>query len=881
MPNDKRDPETFLKLAKAEELSSGGKLKIFLGYSAGVGKTYAMLEAARRLQRDGVDVAIGLVETHKRAETQALLEGLEIVPRKQLPYRNVVLEEMDLDAVIRRKPKVALVDELAHTNAPGSRHVKRHQDIEELLNEGIDVYTTLNIQHLESLNDIVAKATGVSMRETVPDSVLDEASEIEVVDIPISELLKRLREGRVYMPEAAERAMQNFFGEGNLTALREMTLRRAAKRIDTQMKELMERRVGPSRAMGERLLVSVSPYPSSAELVRSGKLLAAGLDAEWYAVYVETSGRAGLSPVAKDQLARTLKLAEELGAKAVTLTGHSVAEEIVNYARRQGVSKILVGKPLKRKWTDALFGTVVDRLIRRSGDIDVYAVNRSVQERGASVSSGEKRHSEWRDYALSLLVVAGATVLGLFTRTVFEATNLVMYYLAAVVVSAIYFGRGPSVLAATVSVALFDFLFIPPYFTFAVTDTQYLFTFLVLFVTSLVISTLTARIREQAESARERESHTSSLYGLSRDLASVREKKAVCHSLMRHVRETLGAEAAIFAREEKSLKLEEKSSGFEANDHENAVADWVFRNGQPAGRGTDTLPGAAGYYVPMKTGDGIYGTLGVLFKGGSSNISLENKRLLESFAGQTAASLERIDFSEEAQRTKLLEEKEKLQSALFNSISHDIRTPLVSITGALSGMLERPEMDDASRRDLLETSYEEAGRLNRLVGNLLDMARLEAQALKVTPVPCELRDVIGSALKELDERLKDRKVTVRIEERLPHIPMDFGLIMKVLVNLIDNAIKFAPFGLPIEIEAKRNGNRIDIRVLDRGLGIPEGDLEHVFGKFYRVKRPQNIEGTGLGLSICKGIVEAHGGTIRAENRPGGGAIVTVSLPVKP
>jgi len=881
-PDPRPDPEALLKLAQAEAASvSRGKLKIFLGYSAGVGKTYAMLEAAQRLKRDGVDVVVGYVEAHKRPETTALLDGLEILPRKILPYKNTSLEELDLDAVIERRPAVAIVDELAHTNAPGSRHVKRHQDVEELLAAGIDVYTTLNVQHLESLNDVVAKVTGVAMQETLPDRVFDEAREIEVIDIPIGELLKRFREGRVYVPEAAEHAIQNYFTENNLTALRELALRRAAKRIDTQMQSLLRVRItGGPLPVGERLLVCVSPYPSSTELVRSARLLAAGLDAEWFAVYVETPGR--ISAAEKEQIARTLKLAEELGGKVVTLSGRRVADEAVSYARRHNVTKILIGKPLKRRLKDVLLGTVADQLIRQSGEIDVHVINRTA--RGVPRKEPPAPAAfPWMDYLNGFFLVVAATLLGMLTRPFFEPTNLVMYYLAAVVAASVFLSRGSAIFTAVLGVAAFDFLLIPPYFTFAVSDTQYLFTFFTLFVTGLVISALTARVKEQAERASAREIHTASLYSLSRDLAGVHRREMVFDSVIRHVRESLGMQAMVFAPgPDGSLTAVKKTDDLPPDDREKAVADWVFRNAQPAGWGTDTLPAAAGHYLPIGTSRAVYGVLGVL-RGAEQRgpvLRLADRHLLESFTGQAAAAVERVRFSEEAQKARLLEEKEKLQSALLNSISHDFRTPLVSITGSLSGMLKNPGMDVGSRQELVENAYEEAGRLNRLVGNLLDMARLEAGAVKVLPSLCEVRDVIGSSLKELEERLADRKVTVTIQEELPHVPMDFGLMMKVLVNLIDNAVKYAPFGLPIDIEAREADGWIEIRVLDRGLGIPQGDLEHVFDKFYRVKRPQNFEGTGLGLSICKGIVEAHRGRIRAENRPGGGTIVTVALPIK-
>ncbi len=875
-PSKRPDPEALLKVAKAEEAdSSKGRLKIFLGYSAGVGKTFAMLEMARRLKKDGVDIVIGYVETHKRAETEALLEGLEILPRKAVSYRNTTLYEMDLDAVLNRRPKIAVVDELAHTNVPGSRHTKRYQDIEELLSNGIDVYTTLNIQHIESLNDVIAKVTLIKMHETVPDTILDEADEIEVVDLPIGELIKRLREGKVYFSEQAERALQNYFNEGNLASLRELTLRRAAKRIDTQMQSLL-----PSglRSARERLLVCVSSYASSAELVRSAKLLAAGLDAEWSAVYVETGQK--LSEEAEDRVTRTLRLAEELGAKPVTLSGGNIAEEVIDYARVNQITKILIGKPLKRRLSDILYGSVVDQLIRLSGEIDVYVTTRSTKREEKIRSLKLRKKAAYGSYFGSVLLVLAATIVSALVRDFLEPANLVMFYLLAVVVSAIYLGRGPSIVAAILSVAAFDFFFVPPFFTFTVHDTQYFLTFLVLFAVGLVISTLTTRIKEQAESARAREAFTASLYGLSRDLAGTTNAEAVSESLSRHVLQTLEAPSVVFLKEGESLKPCLAVSEIAPEEREHAVADWVFKNGEAAGWSTDTLPGSSGYYIPLKTVHGIFGVIGVYFKTKAQTLALDRKRLLEAFTSQSALAIERIRLSEEAQKTKLLEEREKLQSALFNSISHDLRTPLVSITGSLSGMLENLKMDEDSRKDLLENAYEEAGRLNRLVGNLLDMARLEANALKVTPSLCEISDVVGAALKALEERLSDRRVTVAIEKDLPHIPMDFSLMMKVLVNLLDNAVKYAPFGLPIDIEAKKKNGFIEIKVLDRGLGIPERDLEYVFDKFYRVKRPQNIEGTGLGLSICKGIVEAHGGKIWAETRPGGGTIVTLSLPIK-
>lgn len=877
---DRPSPDELLKLAEAEEASrQKGKLKIFLGYSAGVGKTYAMLETARRIAAEGVDLVVGYVEPHKRPETEALLGGLESLPKKAISYRHTVLYEVDVDAILSRRPKIVIIDELAHTNATGSRHAKRFQDIEEILYAGIDVFTTLNIQHLESLNDVIAKVTGIAMRETVPDAVLDEAEEIEVVDLPIGDLLKRLKEGRVYLPEQAERATQNFFVEANLSALRELTLRRAAKRVGSRKVSVQGRSMEWGRTAAEKLLVCVTAYPSSPELVRAAKLLSVGLDAEWYAVYVETSGQKPLSEGDRRRLTQTLHLAEELNASPVTLTGSDVAQEIIRFARARQVTKILIGKPHARGIRDLVFGSVVDRLIRLSGDMDIYVISRSTKE--AAGEAGADSSSRWSGCLAAIVLVGLATAMGFLVRGFLAPTNLAMFYLLSVVVAAILFGRPASVLASVLGVAAFDFFFVPPFLTFSVSDTEYLLTFAVLLIVGLLIATLAGRVRNQAESASVREAHTRSLFGLSRDLTGARDAEAVLGALCKHVRESLGADAVAFLNKE-GLKILRANIRSALSDRERAVADWVAKNAEAAGRGTDTIPAAEGYYLPLKSGGDVLAVLGVFFgdkEGGETKLSMDRRGLIEALASQSAQALERVRLSEEAQRTRLLAERDKLQSALLNSISHDFRTPLVSITGSLSGMIQNPGMDDHSRRELLENAYEEAGRLNRLVGNLLDMARLEADAMRVSPVPSDIRDVIGTALRELEDRLSDRKVTVGIEEDLPLVPMDFSLIMKVLVNLIDNAIKYAPFGLPVDIDARRHDDRVRIRVLDRGLGIPDLDLDRVFNKFYRVQRPQNFEGTGLGLSICKGIVEAHHGRIWAENRPGGGTIVVVELPV--
>ena len=858
-----------------------GKLRIFLGYAAGVGKTYAMLEAAQQRRTEGVDVVVAYAETHGRAETAALLEGLEVVPRRYADYRGAHLAEMDMDAVLARRPQLALVDEVAHTNAPGSRHAKRYQDVEDLQAAGIDVYTALNIQHLESLNDVVAQITGVTVRETVPDRLLDEAAEIILVDLPPDELRQRLQDGKVYVPEQAARAIQRFFREGNLTALREATLRRAAERVDDQMRAYMQTRAipGPWPA-SERLLVCVSASPLSERLVRSARRLADDLNAEWFAVYVETTGHARLNPTEQDRVARVLHLAEELGAKTVTLPGQSVAPTILDYARAHNITKLLAGKPVRPRWHELLYGSVVDQLIRASGNIDVHVVS-------GEAAAGRPRpdrqwlpHRPWRRYLQSVLLVAAVTLVGQPLRLFLAPTNVVMLFLAAVVYAAVAWGRGPSILASVLGVLAFDFFYVPPHLTFAVSDTEYLLTFIALFVVGLVVSSLAAQAREQAEAARSRALQTGELYELSRDLAAAAELEDLLDVLRRHVEQTFSRQAVILLPQGDRLSIRSASPDLALDDNELAVADWAFRHGAPAGRSTSTLPAANLRYLPLKTARGAVGVLGVPGPAHPErHLQPEQVRLLEAFANQGALALERAALAQQAQKAEVLQATEKLQAALLNSISHDLRTPLVSITGALSSLQEDGAvLDSQARRALVDNAREEAERLNRLVGNLLDMTRLEGGAMKVKREPVDVADLVGAALQQLAGRLGDRPVSVAVPDDLPPVAADFMLIFQVLVNLLDNALKYSPPGSPIEVTARQRESNVEIDIADRGSGIPAQDLARVFDKFYRVQQPGHVTGTGLGLSIGKGIVEAHGGRVLAQNRPDGGTVIRVSLP---
>jgi two-component system sensor histidine kinase KdpD len=662
-------------------------------------------------------------------------------------------------------------------------------------------------------------------------------------------------------------------------------MRRAAERVDDQMRAYMETRAipGPWPAK-ERLLVCVSASPLAERLVRAARRLADELAAEWSAVYVETHEHVRLPGADKERISRTLHLVEELGGQAITLPGHSVAEAVLGYAHQHNVTKIIAGKPIRPRWYELLRGSVVDQIIRRSGSVDVYVISGVPDAKGGvplEVAAWQP-HRPWLRYVQSLLLVAAGTLLSALVHPLFSPANLVMIYLLIVVVAAIYLGRGPSLLATVLSVLAFDFFFVPPALTLAVSDTQYLLTFVGLLAVSLVISNLAVRVRDQAEAAQHREAQTAELYALSRDLAVAADLDTILSAILTHVSQTFGREVAVLLPDvsREAVKPGALSPGFEANESELAVAAWAFRQGQPAGRGTDTLPAAGARYLPLTTARGVVGVLGVKPSDPHSHLSPDQRRLLDAFASQAALAIERAQLAEQARQAEVLQATEKLQTALLNSISHDLRTPLVSITGALSSLQEGDvELDAATRGSLVENAREEAERLNRLVGNLLDMTRIEAGALKVTSEPCDVQDVIGAALEPLDDRLRGRPLTVDVPPDLSLVPMDFVLMAHVLANLLDNALKYSPPGTPIDVRARVDGPEARIQVADRGLGIPPEDLERVFDKFYRVQRPGHVTGTGLGLSICKGIVEAHGGRIWAHNRAGGGTVITIALPL--
>lgn len=846
-----------------------------------------MLQAAREEAAKGRRVVIGLIECHHRQETEALCTDLPIIPRRQIPYRGVILDEMDLDAVLAAGPELALVDELAHTNAPGSRHARRYQDVEELLDAGIDVYTTLNVQHIESVNDIVAQITGVTVRETVPDHILEVADETGLVDLPPDELIERLRQGKVYVPDQASRAVQKFFRPGNLTALRELALRYLASRVDHDMRNYMDVHAipGPWPA-GERVLVCIDADPLGERLVRTGRRMATGLDAEWIVLHVETREDQTLSEKDRDRIARVLRLAEELGARTVTLPGSNAAEEIIRYARAQNITKILVGVSHHPRWVQMIHGSLVDRVIRASGAIDVYVISAPTGPREAAGARWEGRREDHGRtppalYVYSAGVVALATVLSAVVREWLAAANLTMIYLLGVVVVAFQWGRGPAIVAAALSVAAFDFFFVPPYYSFAVSDTQYLLTFAALLAVGIVVSNLASRGREQAHAAQRREMYTAELYALSAELAATSGAEAIVQAIARHVAATFTRGVALFLPVGEELQPKFSTPGFPLDVNEHAVATWVFRHGQPAGYGTDTLPAARARYLPLKTARRVIGVLAVQPPSTSDGLlNSDERRLLDAFASQAAIALERAELSEEARRGQVVRETERLQTALLNSISHDLRTPLASITGALSSLVDgTAAMNESTRRELLENAKEEADRLNHLLGNLLDMNRLESGALKLRIEPGDVEDLVGTALTQLGDAAQRRDIRVSVPATLPPVPVDFALVTQALVNLLDNALKYSPPGAPVDVRAQTAGGELELRIEDRGAGIPPEDLKRVFDKFYRIQRRDATRGVGLGLAISKGIIEAHGGRIWAENRPQGGTTVVFTLPL--
>jgi two-component system sensor histidine kinase KdpD len=880
VPEDSRpNPDALLSSLQREETAKKrGRLKVFLGMSPGVGKTYAMLEAARRELAAGRDVVIGYVETHGRKETDALTAGLPGVPRKTIEHRGLTLTEMDLDAVLARHPQLALVDELAHTNAPGSRHPKRYQDVRELLDAGIDVFTTLNVQHVGSRAEIVREFTGATIQETVPDSVLDEA-EIELVDLPPGELLNRLAEGKVYLPDRAQAAAANFFREGNLIALRELALRVAAEHVGQNVRDYLAARhiTGPWKS-GQRLLVALSPSPLSESMARWTRRLADNLQAPWLAVFVDTGRR--LSDDEQNRLQKNLALARELGAEVITTSDQDLVDGILRVARQQNVTQIVAGKPAGLQLLEFFRGgSVLGRLIRNSDNIDVCCVRAETGEAAAAPRPFRWRPgSAPRQYLGALAVVAGVTVLNFALRNWTGPYALSLVYLMAVVALALFVGRGPIYLAATAGALMWNYFFLPPLYTFYITSFQDALMFIMFFVVALAMGHLTGRLRAQESAEREREERATALYLLTRELAGGKDFTELLGVVIRQLGEVFKADVAVLLPDtNRRAELVPYPFGtLEVSEKEAGVSAWAFRNAKPAGCATDTLPSAEGLYMPLVTPTGCVGVIGLRLKNGRA-LPLQQRNLLENFIHQIALVLDRQRLSDADHTAKLLEESERLSKALLDSISHELRTPIAAITSAASG-LENLEDNPAVRRALTGEIREASRRLNRLVGNLLDMTRLESGRMTPRLEWCDAGDLVGVALRQLEKELAGHPVTTNLPRELPLVKMDFVLMEQALANLLLNAALHTPAGTRIQIKATAENGELLLSVADNGPGIPADVLPQLFDKFYRAPGAP-AGGSGLGLSIVKGFVEAHGGHVSAANRAGGGAEFTIRLPL--
>lgn len=891
------NPDALLRRIQAEDQATcQGRLKVFFGMAPGVGKTYAMLSEAHERKTTGVDVVAGIIETHGRAETQSMLDGLDVLPCRKIPHANVTVREFDLDAALQRRPQLILVDELAHTNAPGSRHAKRWQDVEELLCAGIDVYTTVNVQHLESLNDVVAQITGVQVRETLPDRVLERADEIELIDLSPLELQTRLKEGKVYVPHSAQHALTNFFREGNLSALRELALRRTAERVDAQMQSYRrDHEVPGTWPASERLLVCIGPHPLGTRLVRAARRMATGLRAEWIVVHVETG-----TPLPEDaagQLQNTLRLAESLGAETVQLSGHNIAEVILSFARERNVSKIVVGKPAKARWRERLFGSVVDDIVRGSGSIDVYVItgDKNSHQPARPFSIPTSRDLKWPRYLGAIGVIALCSLVAWAMHGHFAPANLTMIYLIGVVLSAFFLGRGPSVAAALCAVLALDFLFVPPFYSLVVSDAEYLITFVVLLGTGLLIANLTTRVQYAAQAAREREKRTLALYALTRDLAATRGQDNIVQIALRHIEEFIDAPAAIWQPSNEKLvpTTRHSNASFAHEAKENGVARWSFDHAQTAGAGTDTLPAARAIYLPLKAARQTEGVLGILLKEQDEDdthrlpLSPTQRHDLETLATQVAIALERTRLADAAQNAQIQIETERLRSSLLSAVSHDLRTPLASIVGAADTLQkEGTHLSEPTRGDLLDSISHEANRLHRLVSNLLEMTRLQSGEVHVKKELQPLEEVVGAVLARFEPELGTRKVTTNLPPDLPLVPIDATLMEQVFINLVENALKYSPPAGSLHIAALRGESALLVEVSDRGIGVPIGQENEIFNPFFRAAHAEgghadkgkSSGGAGLGLAICRAIIEAHGGRIWAENRPRGGAVFRFTLP---
>ena len=883
-------PEALLAAARREERRVG-KLRIFVGAAPGVGKTYEMLQQAHARKKDGYDVVIGMVETHGRRETEALLAGLETIPRKQIDYKGQSLTEMDLDAIIARQPQIVLVDELAHSNVEGSRHPKRYLDVEELMGRGIDVYTTVNIQHIESLNDVVAQITHVRVRETVPDAVFDRADAVELVDLTPDDLIQRLKEGKVYVPKQAERALEHFFSPANLTALRELALRRTAERVDEQLlSEMQAHAIQGPWAAGERILVCISEDPRAAGLVRYAKRLADRLHGPWIALYVEGRRALQLTEEQRDRVADTLRLAEALGGEAVTLPGsdRSIADDVLNYSFANNVTQIIIGKSARTRWFEILHGSVVHDLVRRSGNISVHVISgESVVGKPIPKKSTRPAEQDYRfdarPYAGALVAVALALGVAELIGVTTDPTNSDLVFLTAVVAVAVRFGLWPSLFASMVSALAYNFFFLPPIYTFTIADPHNVTAFGFFTLVAIIVSSVAARVRTQAVATMERARTTEALYAFSRKLAGAGTLDDVLWATAYQTALMLKVRVVLLLPESGSIAVR---AGYPPedilDDADIAAANWAWENNRVAGRGSDTLPGAKRLFLPMHTGRGAIGVMGIDSDKPGPLLTPDQRRLLDALGDQGALAIERVKLVEEMDRVERAAETERLRSALLTSISHDLKTPLAAVLGSAGTLRDLAEnLSAAEKAELLGTIIDESERLNRFIANLLDMTKLESGAITPNVALHDLGEIVGSALRRASRILSRHEVALELAPDLPMLRIDAVLFEQVLFNLLDNAAKYAPAETTIRIQAWRDGEAVYLRVIDEGSGISPSDIDHVFDKFYRAQKTDQVRaGTGLGLAISRGFVEAMHGTIVAANRTDrAGAMFTIRLPI--
>lgn len=887
LADNRPDPDALLEQAVRERR---GKLKIFLGAAPGVGKTYEMLTQARQRRLEGIDVVIAVVETHGRMETEVLTKGFEVIPKKRSLYKGHVVAEMDLDAVLQRRPKLVLVDELAHTNAEGSRHPKRYQDVEELLAAGIDVYSAINIQHIDSLNDVVAQITRIRVRETIPDSVLDEADEIELVDTTADDLLKRLQEGKVYVKAQAERAIKNFFQPGNLAALRELALRKAAQHVDRDLVDYMQAHaIGGPWAAGEHVLCCINEHPSAAELVRRGRRLADNLKALYTVLYVESPRHLRLSEEQKDRVADTLRIAERLGAEAVMQPGRDIAGTVLDYARRKNITHILIGKSDRPWWFEFLHGSVVRQLMRESGNISVTAVVASGEVPAPkTVATAVKADDQaWQNYVLSSVAVAVTVLAGMALRAVSNQAlaSIGMLFLIPVMISAVSFGLRAALFTALFSLLAYNFFFLKPLYTLTISDPNNWLSFGVLLFVAVLTGNLAARVRAQADVAARRAGIAGELYKFTGKMAGIARLDDILWAASYQIAAMLKTNVVILLPNRKTRQLEIRGA-FPPDDElsadDVAAATWCWERGQAAGRHAETLPGARRLFLPMRTGSGIVGVIGLQRTDDKDLFTPDERRLLDSLNDQTALAVERADLVDRIDEAQVIAEADKLRVAMLTSLSHDLRTPLASILGAATTLLANVGLYDAERtREMLRVVQEEAERLDRFVGNLLDMSRLEAGALGSKAQVVDVSEAAAAVIARMARRLAGHRVREDIPDDLPFVHADPLLLEQALVNLLDNAVKYSPSGSEILVRAKARDGRVVLTVEDEGSGIPLSELPHIFDKFYRVRRADHgVAGTGLGLSVARGFLESFGGSLTAGNRSDRtGAMFTVTLPI--